>query len=205
MTKFDKYELVLTGHPTHHTTHDGYCSDPDDIVDIDESIIWTHPVPDKKFIRDYVESDGSIKCEVLDRFDSGSRLCSGRGHCGCSVKIKTSTGKLVKKKIYIRRSFLEDYPSDDELVEPNENRNTTPRKPVFQTQNPIQSRIVRNGTHRQRIQQNHSPKLYSKTTEQNLPKFYSESYKARCSKIYCKWGQQCKFQNSSERRCFFKH
>mgnify|MGYP006085211967 CR=1 FL=1 len=203
MTTFDKYELVLTGHKTGRH-HNGYCSDPDDMIDIDESITWTQLVPDKKFIRNCVESNGDIKWEALDSFDSETRLCFGSGHCGCSVKIKTSTGKLVKKND-IRRSFLEDYPSDDALVEPNENRNITPHKPVCKTQSPIQSRIGRNGTHRQRIQQNQSTKLYSKTTEQNLPKFYSESYKARCSRINCKWGQQCKYKNSNERRCFFKH
>lgn len=44
-----------------------------------------------------------------------------------------------------------------------------------------------------------------KYQQQNPPKFYSDTYKLRCSSIQCKWGELCDYKNSKERRCFFKH
>ena len=82
MTEFGNYEFVFTG-KKRVSDHDGYC----DTYDIEETdITWSIPVPSKEFVKNSVDSNGEIELEVLNSFDTETRIFTDSGYCGCSIK-----------------------------------------------------------------------------------------------------------------------
>jgi hypothetical protein len=202
MTEFGNYELVFTGKKK-GTDHDGYCSDAYDFVEIEETnITWSTPVPSKEFVKNSVDSNGEIEFWALNSFDTETRICSGSGYCGCSIKTTAISGRLVQKS-NIKSCFLNEYPINegDQKVKHSHSLTET-RTRTHEPKNTVRSFINLNKNYRKSIPKTN--KLYTRTY-QNPPKFYSESYKARCSTIQCRWGDKCRYKDIGERQCFFKH
>ena len=186
---------------THHKG--GYCSDPYDFTDIDEDFCYTIDVPSKKFVKDYVDSDGNIDVELIENYNSKHNLwdtiyskCAKIGSCVCGCKIRSSVtkAKLVRKS-NIRERFLNEVSSSDEVSdECFDSTNTI--KNIIPTTN---TRTVRN----RESNTNTYANKYSNTFR--CPKVFSESYKRRCSNIPCKFHPNCRFRYSKDRPCFFKH
>jgi hypothetical protein len=207
----DNYEIKIEARRkgTHHKS--GYCSDAYDYTDVDEPYNFTIPVPNKKFVEDYVASDGKIDTYSLSEYNRlhsiyswETRICNGSGYCGCKVNVTLNNAKLVKKS-NIKHMFLNDFSSDENATDvyaPKTVPMTAPKtspKTVPMTAPKTSPKTV--------------PMTAPKTThkppmmpvKKKLPTFYSNSYKIRCSRIPCKFHPNCKFRFSSERPCFFKH
>lgn len=114
------YEIKIEARKigTHHKS--GYCSDPCDFVDIDEDYSFSIDVPNKKFVKDFVYSDGEINPDCLMQYnktnniyDETSRKCGGSGYCGCEIKTTIKSAKLVKLS-NIKDKFLNEISSDEE-------------------------------------------------------------------------------------------
>lgn len=173
---------------TDHTC--GYCSDADvsfnNIIDINRTCNFSIDVPSKKFVKKYVNSDGDVDLHELYQYnkkhriyETKKRLCYGSGYCGCSVSTIIKSAKLIENKDNIKSKFMENVSSDDSSDNSSKNEVNT-----------VNSTISRNSFY---------------YVNKKYPKYYSESYKRRCSKIPCKFHPNCKFRNNKDRPCFFMH
>lgn len=161
------YQIEIEGVSTGNHHKGGYCSDPYDFVDINEEFKFIVEVPNKKFIRDCVDSDGDINLDTLSKYDLYSKIdrkCSGSGYCGCKITNIPRKAKLVKK-INIKEMALADYSSDEDL----------------------------------------KPTVVSIDNTRKKPRYFSETYKNKCSRIRCKFHPNCKYRYSTDRPCFFNH
>ena len=114
------YEIKIKARKIGRHHESGYCSDPCDFVDIDEDYSFSIDVPNKKFVKDFVDSDGEINSYCLMQYnkthniyDETSRKCDGSGYCGCEIKTTIKSAKLVKCS-NIRNKFLNEISSDEE-------------------------------------------------------------------------------------------
>lgn len=190
----EDYEITIDAH--RHGTHHkgGHCSDAYDYTDIDEDYSFTIPVPNKNFVKEYVEKNGNIDIYNLhdynckhQLFSNESRLCSGSGYCNGKVKITITSAMLSKKtNNNIKQRFLNDISSDED----EEHTCETHQRIHDYTQS------------RQSLQ---SSSIKRKPKTRHRPVFYSEAYKLRCANITCKFHPNCKYRFSKERPCFFKH
>ena len=100
------------------------------------------------------------------------------------------SARIVEKKDNIKQIFLNNVSTDDDNNNDSDNDLNDYLKNDVSTNN----QILKSSTYKQ-------PSLGSKAK----PKFYSSSYKIRCSKIPCKFHPNCKFRFSKDRPCLFKH
>ena len=184
---------------TDHTC--GYCSDADaskdNIIEINRQCNFSIDVPNKNFVKKYVDSDGEIDLtELYDYnqkhkiYETKKRLCSGfgSGYCGCSVSIILKSARLVKKKDNIKQIFLNNVSTDDDGNNDSDNDLNNYLNDVSNNQ------IFKSSTLK-----------HASLDSKAKPKFHSSSYKIRCSKIPCKFHPNCKFRFSKDRPCLFKH
>ena len=186
---------------TDHTC--GYCSDADaslnNIIEINRQCNFSIDVPNKNFVKKYVDSNGEINLtELYDYnqkhkiYETKKRLCSGfgSGYCGCSVSTILKSARLVEKKENIKQIFLNNVSTDEDNDKDSDNDLNNYLKNDVSTNN----QLLKLSTYKHAC-------LHSKAK----PKFYSSSYKIRCSKIPCKFHPNCKFRFSIDRPCLFKH
>jgi len=203
------YEIKIEARKKGNHHNSGYCSDPCDFVDIDEDYSFSIDVPNKKFVKDFVYSDGEINPDCLMQYnktnniyDETSRKCGGSGYCGCEIKTTIKSAKLVKLS-NIKDKFLNEISSDEEDQCFSKSEVTSFNTSVSKTKLPSLSRTKPKTNY---VYDYSNPKKYMiNSGKKKYPKHYNESYIERCSKIPCKFLPNCKYQYDLVRPCMFNH
>lgn len=183
------YEIKIEANKIGNHHESGYCSDPGDFVDINEDFSFSIDVPNKKFVKDFVEINGEINPYCLinynkthNIYDETSQECGGSGYCGCKIKTTIKSAKLVKLS-NIRHKFLNEISSDEDEEEqcfsksevPSFNTSVSKTKPPSLSRTKPKTIYVYDYSTSSNTQLTSNKKIY--------PKHYSESYIENYSKI----------------------
>ena len=117
MSKSDSQFYIQAKVHVKGNTHDGgYCSDPYDMREIDTTTDEEFEITDKKFIKDFCDSDGYVDYDGLSKLSSEKQLCSGSGYCGTKVRHTVTRAFVKKRNTGIKSECLDEMSSDEEKI-----------------------------------------------------------------------------------------
>lgn len=77
-------------------THDGYCSDPDELVVKSREKFIFREIPATLNDRDLFDSHKRLK-DISTLNNLNSETSHGNGYCGCKTRVDVKSAKLIRK------------------------------------------------------------------------------------------------------------